>query len=129
MLYIIYQEDRPDGAAIRAATREDHFAYLAKNEDILVLGGALLEDDDATRKGSVLIINVPNRAAAEAFSENEPFRKAGLFNTGENLADAARPMESGRRAKNRRRQLRRHRIAIDMPRQTVRLAGPAAQSG
>jgi len=82
MLYIIYQEDRPDGAAIREATRNDHFAYLEKNEDILVLGGALLGDDDkGTRIGSVLIVNVPNRAAAEAFSENEPFRKAGLFSS------------------------------------------------
>ncbi|AXK82890.1 YciI family protein [Pseudolabrys taiwanensis] len=82
MLYIIYQEDRPDGAAIRAATRDEHFAYLDKHEDILVLGGALLGDDDKnTRIGSVLIVNVPNRAAAEAFSENEPFRKAGLFSS------------------------------------------------
>lgn len=79
MLYIIYQEDRADGAAIRAATRDSHFAYLDKNKDILVLGGALLADDDATRTGSVLIVNVPNRAAAETFSKNEPFRKAGLF--------------------------------------------------
>jgi len=82
MLYIIYQEDRPDGAAIREAARNDHFAYLEKNEDILVLGGALLGDDEKnTRVGSVLIVNVPNRAAAEAFSENEPFRKAGLFSS------------------------------------------------
>lgn len=82
MLYIIYQEDRSDGAAIRAATRDEHFAYLDKHEDILVLGGALLGDDDKnTRIGSVLIVNVPNRAAAEAFSENEPFRKAGLFSS------------------------------------------------
>lgn len=80
MLYIIYQEDRPDGAAIRAAAREAHFAYLKQHEDILVLGGALLAgDDDATRTGSVLILNVPDHAAAERFSENEPFRKAGLF--------------------------------------------------
>jgi hypothetical protein len=79
MLYIIYQEDRPDGAEIRAAARAAHFAYLDKHEDILVLGGALLADDDATRTGSVLIVNVTNRAAAESFSENEPFRKAGLF--------------------------------------------------
>lgn len=80
MLYIIYQEDRPDGAAIRTATREAHFAYLDEHEDIIVLGGALLAgDDDATRTGSVLIVNVPNRAAAERFSEREPFRKAGLF--------------------------------------------------
>lgn len=81
MLYIIYQEDRPDGAEIRAAAREAHFAYLDKHADILVLGGALLADENATRTGSVLIVNVPNRAAADAFSENEPFRKAGLFSS------------------------------------------------
>ena len=81
MLYIIYQEDRAEGAAIRAATREAHFAYLDAHQDILVLGGALLADEDATRTGSVFIVNVPDRAAAESFSENEPFRKAGLFSS------------------------------------------------
>ena len=81
MLYIIYQEDRPDSAAIRAAQREAHFAYLERHKDILVLGGATLAEDGAMRIGSVLIINVPDRAAADAFSENEPFRKAGLFST------------------------------------------------
>lgn len=79
MLYVIYQEDRPDGAAVRAANREAHFAYLEKHRDILVLGGALLAEDGATRTGSVLIINVPDLAAAETFSRDEPFRKAGLF--------------------------------------------------
>jgi len=81
VLYIIYQEDRPDGAAIRAAQRKAHLAYLEQNSGIVVLGGALLDDDDVTRTGSVLVINVSGRAAAEAFSENEPFRKAGLFRT------------------------------------------------
>jgi uncharacterized protein YciI len=79
MLYIIYQEDREDGEAIRAATRESHLAYLDRHRDILVLGGALLADDGRTRVGSCLLINVPDRAAAEAFSRNEPFRQAGLF--------------------------------------------------
>ena len=79
MLYIIYQVDRPDGAPVRTANREAHSAYLEKHRDIRVLGGALLADDNTTRTGSVLIINVPDRAAAEAFSRDEPFRKAGLF--------------------------------------------------
>jgi uncharacterized protein len=79
VLYIIYQEDRPDGAAIRAAQREAHFAYLEAHKDILVLGGALLDEDGATRTGSVLVLNVADRASADAFSENEPFRRAGLF--------------------------------------------------
>ncbi|MGH8695542.1 MAG: YciI family protein [Burkholderiales bacterium] len=79
MLYIIYQEDRPDGAAIRAATRPGHLAYLERHSDIVVLGGALLADDGVTRTGSVLIINVPSREDAERFSAEEPFRQAGLF--------------------------------------------------
>jgi len=80
-LYIIYQEDRPDGAAVRAANREAHFAYLELHMDIMVLGGALLAEDGATRTGSVFVINVPDLAAAEAFSRDEPFRKAGLFSS------------------------------------------------
>ena len=79
MLYIVYQVDKPGGDAIRAATRDAHFAYLDAHEDILVLGGAMLAEDGKTRTGSVLIVNVEDRAAADAFSENEPFRKAGLF--------------------------------------------------
>ena len=41
--------------------------------------GATLAEDGTTRTGSVLIINVPDLAAAEAWSKNEPFRRAGLF--------------------------------------------------
>jgi uncharacterized protein len=81
MLYIIYQEDRDDGAAIRAAERERHLAYLECHRDILVLGGALIGDDGAARLGSCLIINVIGRETAEAFSRDEPFRRAGLFKT------------------------------------------------
>lgn len=81
MLYIIYQLDRPNPEAseIRKQVKDTHLAYLETNKDILVLGGALLADDGVGRLGSTLIINVPTREAAEAFSANEPFRKAGLF--------------------------------------------------
>ena len=79
MLWIIYHADRPDGSAIRAANKDAHLAYLAEHAGILVLGGALLADDGVGRLGSCLVSNVPDRAAAERFSENEPFRKAGLF--------------------------------------------------
>jgi len=79
MLYIIYQEDKPGAAELRAELRPAHFEYLDAHEDILVLGGALLADDGKTRTGSVLIINVDSREAADRFSENEPFRKGGLF--------------------------------------------------
>lgn len=79
MLYLIYCEDRADGAAIRAATREAHFDYLARHRDVLVLGGALLAEDGTTRIGSSFLVNLPSREAAEEFSRNEPFTRAGLF--------------------------------------------------
>lgn len=81
MLYILYNEDRPDGLAIREATREAHLAYLERHKDKLVLGGGLLSEDGKTRLGSVFILNVPDRKTAEAFSADEPFRKGGLFKT------------------------------------------------
>jgi len=81
VLYILYNEDRPDGLAIREATREAHLAYLERHKDKLVLGGGLLSEDGKTRLGSVFILNVPDRQAAEKFSSEEPFRKAGLFKT------------------------------------------------
>jgi uncharacterized protein YciI len=79
MLYIIYQVDKPGAEAVRAANRDAHFKYLDDHADILVLGGAMLGEDGHTRTGSVLIVNVPTKADADRFSENEPFRKAGLF--------------------------------------------------
>jgi uncharacterized protein YciI len=80
MLWIIYQVDREGAQAIRDATRAAHLAYLDEHEEIVFLGGALLADD-ARRIGSCLIINVPDRATAEHWSQNEPFRKAGLFSS------------------------------------------------
>lgn len=79
MLYMCYGVDGPEGPARRDVAREEHFEYLKKHEDILVLGGATLADDDATRTGSLLVISVPDRAAADAFADGEPLRKAGVF--------------------------------------------------
>jgi uncharacterized protein YciI len=80
MLYMVYGVDRPDGGPIRAAAREDHFAYLERHAGIIVLGGATLADPPSdARTGSVLILNVKSRAEADAFAKDEPFRKAGLF--------------------------------------------------
>ncbi len=79
MLYLIYQEDGDKATAIRAAKKEEHLAYLEKHKDKLVLGGAALAEDGVARTGSILLLNVGSLAEAEAFSQSEPFRAAGLF--------------------------------------------------
>ena len=81
MLYIMVNEDRSDGQVIRDVTRETHLAYLERHKSIVVLAGGTLAEDGKTRTGSVFIVNVPSREAAEKFSADEPFRKAGLFKT------------------------------------------------
>lgn len=80
MLYIVYGEDRAEGAAeIRQAKTPEHLAYLDRHKHAIVLAGALLTDDAGKRIGSVSVINVKDRAAAEAFVTAEPFRNAGLY--------------------------------------------------
>ena len=79
MLWIIYAIDKPGSAGLRSATRDAHLAYLDEHADAVMLGGALLADAGPERLGSCLIVNLPDRAAAERWSENEPFRRAGLF--------------------------------------------------
>ena len=80
MLYIVHCTDHPErSSAIRTEHLAKHLAYLEQHADIILLGGARLADDGVTRIGSTLILNVPSRGAAVSFSENEPFRAAGLY--------------------------------------------------
>jgi uncharacterized protein YciI len=80
MLYILYcRDDQRVSAHIRAAHKEAHLAYLAEHAGLIVLGGAMLAEEGDTRLGSTLVLNVKSRAEAEAFSVNEPFRRAGLY--------------------------------------------------
>jgi uncharacterized protein YciI len=79
VLWIMYAEDRPGSAALRAATKDAHLAYLEEHADVVMVGGALLADDSPARLGSCLIVNLPSRAAMEEWARNEPFTRAGLF--------------------------------------------------
>ena len=80
VLYVVYCRDDPTvSKQIRSEYKEAHLAYLEKHQGIIFLGGAMLDEDGETRLGSALILNVQNRAEAEAFSSGEPFRCAGLY--------------------------------------------------
>jgi uncharacterized protein YciI len=81
MPFAIYCLDKPNSGAVRMAARPDHLAYLVGFEDKIVFAGPLLADDHQTMIGSLLILDLPDRAAAEKFSSGDPYRKAGLFQT------------------------------------------------
>ena len=71
--------DRPDAAEVRRANRDAHLAHLATVEPQILAAGPLLADDQASMVGSLLVIDFPDRAAAEAFAAADPYAKAGLF--------------------------------------------------
>ncbi len=79
MPYAILTRDKPDRGHLRAETRAEHVAWLDTKKDILLAAGALIDDDGAGGHGGVLIIDTDERAAAEAFIAEDPFTKAGLF--------------------------------------------------
>jgi uncharacterized protein YciI len=79
MLFLVHCTDRADGAPIRAAHYAEHRAYLKDSPVDIKLAGPQVTDDDAGAIGSVFVVDVPDRAAAEAFSAADPFARAGLF--------------------------------------------------
>jgi uncharacterized protein YciI len=79
MPYLIDATDKPESTALRAAERPKHMAYLDSNLPRLIAAGAKLKDDGETVWGSLYILDVDDRASAEAFIRNDPFSKAGLF--------------------------------------------------
>jgi len=70
----------PEGAAIRAATREAHLAWAAAQPLKIKLGGPFLTPYDGMA-GSLIIIEAPDLAAAKAFHADDPYTKAGLYET------------------------------------------------
>ena len=79
MLFLIHCTQVADGQAIRDAHYDAHRAYLRSSPVDIKLSGPMVEDDGQKRIGSVFVVDVPDRAAAEAFAAGDPFAKAGLF--------------------------------------------------
>lgn len=81
MPYVIQTRDKPDHGQLRADTRAEHLEYLDANKGKLLAAGALIDDDGTGGHGGVIIVDTDDRAEAERFIADDPFTKAGLFET------------------------------------------------
>jgi len=77
MPFVLICRDRPGAAETRRANREAHLAYV-DDTGVVTFAGPLL-DDAGGMTGSLIVLDVADRAAAEAWSAADPYRKAGLF--------------------------------------------------
>ena len=69
--------DKPGHLELRKATRAAHVEYL-KASGAIAMAGPLL-DANGEMCGSLLIVEVEDMAAAEAFAAGDPYGQAGLF--------------------------------------------------
>ena len=79
MLYVLTCLDKPDAAALRAETRPAHLDYIRARVERVLLAGPLLAEDGKTPIGSLLVVDFANRAELDRFSAEDPYVKAGLF--------------------------------------------------
>jgi uncharacterized protein YciI len=79
MLFAIYCRDKKDHLQVRLDNRPAHVEYLKKFTGQHAITGPLLSDDGQGMIGSLLVMDFADRAAAEDFAKNDPYAKAGLF--------------------------------------------------
>jgi uncharacterized protein YciI len=77
-LFVVFCVDKPHSVDLRMANREAHLAYVRERLDQVKVGGPMT-DEEGDMAGSLLILDVADRAAAEAFTAGDPYSKAGLF--------------------------------------------------
>ena len=77
MLYVLICTDKKNSEALRKEVRPDHLDYLGDFE--IKLAGPMLDDDQTTMIGSIILIECNNREEAESFAAQDPYNLAGLF--------------------------------------------------
>ena len=77
MRIALITRDKAGAVQTRLDNRDAHLAYIEET-GVVEMAGPLI-DADGTMTGSLIIMNVENMTAAQAWAENDPYAKAGLF--------------------------------------------------
>ncbi len=77
MRFALMTKDKPGALQTRMDNREAHLAYIA-DTGVVEMAGPML-DDDGQMCGSLIVLEVDDMAAAQDWADNDPYAKAGLF--------------------------------------------------
>jgi|TARA_R110002072_G_scaffold124947_2_gene260586 hypothetical protein len=77
-MFALICTDKPGASQIRMDNRPAHLAHLEKHAADLAFAGPLL-GEDGKPTGSLIVLSVADKAAAERFAETDPYAQAGLF--------------------------------------------------
>jgi len=81
MFFVVIGHDKPGMLETRIKVRPVHRDYVTRLDlkAVRLLGGPLTEDDSETMFGTFLFLEAENREAVEEFVANDPYVKAGIF--------------------------------------------------
>jgi uncharacterized protein YciI len=82
MYYAFIAHDRAGHIEVRKANREAHIAFLKAMGETLISAGPLLSDA-GEMCGSLLILHSDDKQALQETLAQDPYAKAGLFETTE----------------------------------------------
>ena len=77
MKFAIICADKPGALQIRLDTRAAHLAYIEQTGTVTQAGPFLNDAGDMC--GSLVVVEVADLATAKAWADNDPYAKAGLF--------------------------------------------------
>jgi uncharacterized protein YciI len=77
MRIALIAKDKSGALDIRKANRDKHVAYL-KSTDAVEMAGPFL-DENGDMCGSLIILELPDIAAAQDWANGDPYANAGLF--------------------------------------------------
>lgn len=81
MHFVLYCVDKSGAAQVRLDNRSAHLGYLNEWQDAVKLAGPLLAADGEGMIGSLIVLDVEDRAAADRFVAGDPYGVAGLFSS------------------------------------------------
>ena len=79
MLVALMARDKDGALQTRLDNRPAHVDYL-KSSGVVAQAGPLL-NDAGDMCGSLVVLDVEDMAAAQAWADNDPYAKAGLFDS------------------------------------------------
>ena len=78
MYFALLCRDKPGALQTRLGNRDAHLAY-ARASGVVFLAGPLIEE--GAMVGSLVIVEGETIAAAQEFAANDPYARAGLFDS------------------------------------------------
>ena len=79
MYFVAICRDRADGLETRLANRPAHLEFLKTHRERIKVGGPFLSPDGQQMIGSMMILEAGDEAEAWAILAEDPYGKAGLF--------------------------------------------------